>query len=156
MYGIQKLTGESTYLAWSAMAKASLTGQGLWHVMDETIRSILEKDTPAESTLESDNTTGESSAQKELKRAREIKKFEIQNARDMCLIMGTCGKKPLQYILRLKTAKEQWDVLERIYGPRPRRYARAGMVYTCGLGSWWICGMLTAGFASAKEYHLCC
>jgi hypothetical protein len=92
MYGIQKLTGESTYLAWSAMAKASLTGQGLWHVMDETTPSNLEKDTPAEDKPESDKPTEESSAEKELERAQEIKKFEIQNARAMCL-MGTCGKK---------------------------------------------------------------
>jgi hypothetical protein len=69
-----------------------------------------EAETPVKST---DDRTVEGKAA--ASRAVDTKASRVTDAKARTVIMGYCGPEALSKILYLRTAKEQWDTLERAY-----------------------------------------
>ena len=112
---VPKLTGPN-YRPWSLQVKRLLQSLELWEIVVLGVPTAPEGTaTPASSsTGKSTETTGEQGP-KDKSTGDELGRIEIKDARASTIIMGACAQPVLQHILLLKTAKEQWDTLKKLF-----------------------------------------
>jgi hypothetical protein len=68
-----------------------------------------------------DDGTAEGKKAAESSGATDTKVDRVMDAKARTVIMGYCGPEALSRILYLRTAKEQWETLERSYLPTGRQ-----------------------------------
>jgi len=98
---IGKLTGPN-YRPWSVQVQRLLLSQGLWNV-------VLKGSVSTEATGGPTDTTEDTASLSD--------RTEVKDAKASTIIMGLCATEPLQNILLLETAKEQWEALKALYRP---------------------------------------
>ena len=96
---IGKFTGPN-YRPWSVQVQRLLLSQGLWSVVLKG--PVSTKATGADTTEDIASVSDYT---------------EVKDAKASIIIMGLCAIEPLQYILLLETAKEQWEALKALYRP---------------------------------------
>ena len=106
---IAKLNG-SNYRTWAAIPRAVIEAKDAWDAIE----------LPGPEAETSVKSTGDGTAKgkaAESKGVTDTKVDRVMDAKARTVIMGYCGPEALSKILHLRTAKEQWDTLERSYLP---------------------------------------
>jgi hypothetical protein len=113
--GIAKLNG-SNYRTWAAITRAVIEAKDAWDAIEppapEAKTSVIKG---------TDDGTAEGKKAAESSGATDTKVDRVMDAKARTVIMGYCGPEALSRILHLRTAKEQWETLERSYLPTGRQ-----------------------------------
>ena len=111
--GIAKLNG-SNYRTWAAITRAVIEAKDAWDAIE----------LPGPEAETSVKSTGDGTVKGkvvESKGVTDTKVNRVMDAKARTVIMGYCGPEALSRILHLRTAKEQWEALERFYLPTGRQ-----------------------------------
>jgi hypothetical protein len=112
---IQKLSGPN-YRSWMIQLQRLLIGKSLWNVVKYGVSALGAATAPeAEGSSKSPKGAGTTEAQVLLGPADG--RTEVDDAKASTLIIGLCTSNVLQHVLLLSTAKEQWDILKKLYVP---------------------------------------
>ena len=103
---ISKLAGIN-YRAWQIQVSRMLKAQGLYGAINGKFAKILKQATKDESVQDNDYDSDD----------EETTTTMILDAKASTLIMGLCSQGPLDHIISLETAQEQWDKLKALYAP---------------------------------------
>lgn len=104
---ISRLTGIN-YRAWQIQVSQMLKTQGLYGAINGKFVKILREAAREESIQDNDDNNWEDDP---------ITTTMILDAKASTLIMGLCSQGPLDHIISLETAQEQWDKLKGLYAP---------------------------------------
>jgi hypothetical protein len=113
--GIAKLNG-SNYRTWAAITRAVIEAKDAWDAIEPP---ALEAKTSVIKGTDDGIAEGKKAA--ESSGATDTKVDRVMDAKARTVIMGYCGPEALSRILHLRTAKEQWETLERSYLPTGRQ-----------------------------------
>ena len=106
--GIAKLNG-SNYRTWTAITRAVIEAKDAWDAIEQ----------PAPEAKTSEKSTDDGTVEE--KAVVTSKTDRIMDTKARTVIMGYCRQEALSKILHLRTAKEQWETLERSYLPTGRQ-----------------------------------
>ena len=112
MTGIAKLTGRN-YRVWSLQVKRLLQSHGLWDVVEPLPKVPREQAGEQAPAPPSDAPAAA---------APPAADFEVRDAKASCLIMELCDPIPLDLIVSIECAREQWARLRTFYGPSFGQY----------------------------------
>ena len=104
---ISKLTGVN-YRTWEIQVSRLLKAQGLYGAINGKFAKVL-KNAATKETVQ-DSATGDGSDDA-------ITETMVLDAKASTLIMGFCSQRPLDHIISLELAQEQWDKLRALYAP---------------------------------------
>ena len=104
---ITKLIGIN-YRAWQIQVSRMLKAQGLYGAINGKFSKILREAAKEESTQDNDDNNWDDDA---------TTTTMILDAKASTIIMGLCSQGPLDHIISLETAQEQWDKLKALYAP---------------------------------------
>ena len=104
---ISKLTGVN-YRTWEIQVSRMLKAQGLYGAINGKFTKVL-KNLATQDTVQ-DSTTDDGSDDA-------ATKIMILDAKASTLIMGFCSQGPLDHIISLETAQQQWEKLKAMYAP---------------------------------------
>ena len=104
---ISKLTGVN-YRTWEIQVSRLLKAQGLYGAINGRFAQVL-KNAAAEKTTQDSATSDENDDA--------ITATMVLDAKASMLIMGFCSQRPLDHIISLELAQEQWDKLRALYAP---------------------------------------
>lgn len=104
---ISKLTGVN-YRTWEIQVSRMLKAQGLYGAINGKFTKILKNLATQDTVQDSTSDDGSDDA---------ATKIMILDAKASTLIMGFCSQGPLDYIISLETAQQQWEKLKAMYAP---------------------------------------
>ena len=110
--GTAKMNG-SNYRTWAAITRTVIEAKDAWEAIEPMPAPKAEA--PVEDTDDVKASPGKATESK----APAVDR--VRDAKARTVIMGYCGQEALSRILHLRTAKEQWEELERAYLPLGRQ-----------------------------------
>lgn len=104
---ISKLTGVN-YRTWEIQVSRLLKAQGLYGAINGKFAQVLKNAVANKTAQDSAASDGNDDATTETM---------VLDAKASTLIMGFCSQRPLDHIISLELAQEQWDKLRALYAP---------------------------------------
>lgn len=104
---ISKLTGVN-YRTWEIQVSRILKAQGLYGAINGKFTKILKNLETQDTVQDSATDDGSDDA---------ATRIMILDAKASTLIMGFCSQGPLDHIISLETAQQQWEKLKALYAP---------------------------------------
>ena len=103
---INKLAGIN-YRTWQIQVGRMIKAQGLYGAINGRFAKILKEAAKEEPLHEEEDDDHDDIFENTM----------VQDAKASTLIMGLCSQGPLDHIISLETAQEQWDKLKALYAP---------------------------------------
>lgn len=103
---INKLVGIN-YRTWQIQVGRMIKAQGLYGAINGRFAKILKEAAKEESLHEEEDDDDDDIFENTM----------VQDAKASTLIIGLCSQGPLDHIISLETAQEQWDKLKALYAP---------------------------------------